>query len=95
MPSSSGKVVQKVVKKYVQNWWIKNVQKYQKVEFLNVDLGFTSIIHNIEQVFQEVIDRNCTYFLQYSPLLRLSFTPFPHRSTITTTYYLIKEEKCR
>jgi len=89
------KTVKKSVKKSAQNWWNKNVQNVNNVNFRNCKMVFTRYIRSFTQVFQNFIDKKCTKILYDFYLLNLSFTHFAHRTTITTTDYLIKEEGCR
>ena len=80
MSVKSGKLVQKSVQKSAQNWWKKNVQKYQK-------WSFTQLFEKSTVVLQNFIDRFCTNKITNYPLLRSSFTHYSHSSTITTTNY--------
>ena len=80
MSVKSGKLVQKSVQKSAQNWWKKNVQKYQK-------WSFTQIFKKSTVVLQNFIDRFYTNKIINYSLLRSSFTHYPHSSTITTTTY--------
>ena len=88
MQIKSGKAVEKPVNNSEQNWWNKNVQKMNKLSFTQKITKSTKVLHNLIDILYTNI------LFNYSPLF-LSFTHYPHRTTITTTYYLIKEEKCR
>lgn len=72
--------------KDVNNSWIKNVQKLQK-------MSFTQKIEKSTEVLQIIINKFYTYLLFNSSLLNMSFTPFTHRTTITTTIFNNKEVK--
>ena len=66
--------------KNVQNTWKKNVQK-------KLVWSFTQNLEKSTKVLQNFIDMFCTINLFVSYLLKISFTPFPHRTTITTTIF--------
>ncbi len=70
--------------KNVQNTWKKNVQK-------TLVLSFTQNLEKSTKVLQNLIDMFYTINLFVSYLLKISFTPFPHRTTITTTIFNNKE----
>lgn len=70
--------------KNVQNTWKKNVQK-------NLVWSFTQNLEKSTKVLQNLIDMFYTINLFVSYLLKISFTPFPHRTTITTTIFNNKE----
>lgn len=70
--------------KNVQNTWKKNVQK-------TLVLSFTQNLEKSTKVLQKLIDKFYTINLFISYLLKISFTPFPHRTTITTTIFNNKE----
>jgi hypothetical protein len=70
--------------KNVQNTWKKNVQK-------TLVLSFTQNLEKSTKVLQKFIDKFYTINLFISYLLKISFTPFPHRTTITTTIFNNKE----
>ena len=70
--------------KSVQNAWKKNVQK-------NLVWSFTQNNKKSTKVLQNLIDMFYTINLFVSYLLKISFTPFPHRTTITTTIFNNKE----
>ena len=70
--------------KNVQNTWKKNVQK-------TLVLSFAQNLEKSTKVLQKFIDKFYTINLFISYLLKISFTPFPHRTTITTTIFNNKE----
>ncbi len=70
--------------KNVQNTWKKNVQK-------KLVWSFTQNLEKSTKVLQNLIDMFYTINLFVSYLLKISFTPFPHRTTITTTIFNNKE----
>ena len=72
--------------KNVNNSWIKNVQKLQK-------MSFTQKIEKSTEVLQIILNKFYTNFYSNSSLLYAGFTPFTHRTTITTTIFNNKEEK--
>lgn len=71
--------------KLVNCWWNENVQKKYYLSFIHVINTFTAFLHNIYNIFY-------TNYLSVSSLLKYIFTHFPHRSTMTTTIYINKEE---
>ena len=85
MPTNCVKVVQKTAQKYVQNTWNLVVEKIEKVDKYFRFNSFTQVINKNSGVLPIFIDRFYTQFFSYSSLLFEGFTPFPHRTTITTT----------
>ena len=92
MPTKCAKVVQKTAQKAVINAWNLTVKKCQKVEKNLSKNSFTQVFNNKLEVLQFFIDRFCTKILCNFSLLIQSFTPFAHRTTITTTIFINKEE---
>ena len=86
------KNVNKVVKKSAQkpcNLFVQNIQKVdKKCDFCS----FTQVFNNKNEVLHFLINDFYTIKLINSSLLFGGFTLFPHRSTITTTLLINKEE---
>lgn len=78
MPTKSGKIVEKSVQKSAQKTWKKIVQKCRFG-------SFTQLLQKSTLLLQNFIDKFCTKNLCNSPLLWMSFTPFPHRTINTIT----------
>ena len=70
----------KTVKKLGNNSWIIAVEKLVGVKKV-IHFSRCKLVNS--QVFQKKINWFCTNFSNSSSLLYLSFTHFPHRSTIT------------
>lgn len=70
----------KTVKKLGNNSWIIVVEKLVGVKKV-IHFSRCKLVNS--QVFQKKINWFCTNFSNSSSLLYLSFTRFPHRSTIT------------
>ena len=92
MQTNCVKTVQKLVKKSAQKLCNLFVQKSQNVEKILQFYSFSQVFNKNNEILQFLINGFCTLFFNYSSLLFGSFTPFPRRTTITTTLLNNKKE---
>ena len=82
----------KFVEKLVEKMWMLNVKKCEMWNNLKRFLNILVQKWNYARVFQNKFNTFYTNNLCNFNLLNISFPPFPHRTTNTTTLLIINKE---